>query len=319
MYRSTWELRCAAVAPGTQLPSTRKPSFVPVKFQGPAMMWPTAVMDDVGATVIDFGRYKGTTFWMFLSRRDMNYVLWFLAHDINSGQLLRRCLWQFFNVLREDGCDHLIIRASNEKIYSKLHSPEGFVQEPLPQLPPRPAGHAPSPPEAAPAPEIRRRRDPEVGAEAQPCRYWMIGKGCRDLVAGTCRREHPDKHDGTNLLDLNRCHRFGRSSCGDQQFCRRIHKKTDMDMLTFINQQMRIAQGLPVIGQLNGVADLKAYNLGYYLADTLERYSHESRAALLSEIITTFNNGALLEPVHGYLMESVAFAQNQMDDDEDSE
>ena len=91
-----------------------------------------------------------------------------------------------------------------------------------------------------------------------------------------------------------------------------------MDVLTYIYQQMRIARGLPVVWQLNGVADLKAYNLGYYLADTLERYSPESRAALLSEIIATFNNGALLlEPAHGYLMESVAFAPHQMDDDED--
>ena len=282
------------------------------------MMWPAAVMDNEGAAIIDFGKYNGTSFWMFLGRRDMNYVLWFLAHDINSGQLLRRYLWKFFSVLREDGYDHLIIRASNEKIYSKWHVPEGFVDEPTPQLPPRPSGHAPSPPEAAPAPEVRPRRDPEVGAAAPMCRYWMIGKGCRDLVAGTCRREHPDKHNGVNLLELNRCHRFGRSSCGDQQFCRRIHKKTDMEMLTYIYQQTRIARGLPVVGQLNGIADLRANSLGHYLTDTLERYDHDRRAVLLSEIITTFNTGALLlEPVHGHLMESVAFAQTRMDDDED--
>ena len=95
------------------------------------MMWPSASPADViGQTRITFGQYSGVTFADFLASKDYNYVPRFLARDINSGQDLRRWLWQCFSVLRDDGFEHLIVKPHGDVIYKKIHAPEGGFNEP---------------------------------------------------------------------------------------------------------------------------------------------------------------------------------------------
>ena len=104
------------------------------------MAWPIGdPSDPEGQAHIDFGKYNGYTFFTIIDTMDVNYVLWFLAYDINACQGLRRWLWKFFSVLREDGHDVLIVKSTGERFYKQVHALEGgFCQPGLPGVPPPP-------------------------------------------------------------------------------------------------------------------------------------------------------------------------------------
>jgi len=58
------------------------------------------------------------------------------------------------------------------------------------------------------------------------CKYWMTGRGCKNLWAFRCAFAHPIKKDGEDYLSRNVCRNFMRGKCADQQYCKRIHARS---------------------------------------------------------------------------------------------
>jgi len=57
------------------------------------------------------------------------------------------------------------------------------------------------------------------------CNHWMRGKGCKYFFKGQCRHQHVDSLGGTDFLERNICHRYGRGKCNEQLFCQYLHAK----------------------------------------------------------------------------------------------
>ena len=261
--------------------------------------------------VIDFGMYRGKTINDLVESKDVNYILWFLAHDINSGKYMRNILLCAFSVLYEDGYDYLLHKDTGTRLYKKWHVPEGEAMEPgcaRPDHPPPPANPAPKPPgNTGSAQERGVRHDPRRGASTDDlCPYWLTGRGCRDLQRGRCRLRHPLFHDGKNFIEMNQCHRNQRGRCGDQQFCGCLHSRGDKARQLIVDRETRCFDGIQPQSPLN-LVDAPLY---YILRDGLAAESTTMQNPVLDALMEVFTSAPLeLTPVGTYGEESVGFAR----------
>jgi len=223
----------------------------------PPLMLPPRAVSAAHGLEVRFGDYKGCTFQYVRDDASREWVLWFLAHDTMSNSYLRRYLLCYFNVVHSEPYDILIDRVTGKTIIQSLHlsensgPPEGVLRlEVLPgPAPPaqvdrhlgrkRPRSPA-RPPTAKTTTEMRDYNEymaastaaaSHNGPDSEPryCRYWMTGRGCKNLLMRNCFDEHPDYKDGVDYVERNMCRKHVWGRCRDPSVCCRIHATSASD------------------------------------------------------------------------------------------